>query len=263
MKMKIRIFLILLSLTISSSLLARGRSTPATQASPADSGNWGYQGEGGPAHWGSLGPTFALCEDGRQQSPVDIQGVRPAELPHLSFSFRSSSLSIHSRPNTLSLDYEPDSFLYIGKRRYRLFGIDFHTPGEHRFRGRSTVMEIHLKYTDTKGDRLVVGVPVSVGRHNNSMLRRIGNYLPQRGEPDIYEHRVGINATFLLPTKREYFSYAGSMTRPPCDEGVRWIVMKKPVTISDAYLERFRRAIGSNARPVQPMNGRQILSAGS
>jgi carbonic anhydrase len=257
--MKKRIFPILSLLIAASSPLAQGTRVQGA----ATAADWSYQGDLGPAYWGSLSPAFARCAKGRQQSPVDIRDVRPAELPRLSFSFRSSSLAIRSGPNTLALDFEPDSYLYIGKRRYVLFRIEFHTPGEHLFNGRASPMEIHFKYADANGERLVVAVPVAVGRRINSMLRRIGDYLPEPGVPAVYENHVGVNATFLLPPRRDYFTYTGSMSEPPCGEGVRWVVMKEPVTISAAYLARFRRLIGTNARPVQPLNGRQIQGTAS
>jgi carbonic anhydrase len=220
---------------------------------------WRYEGESGQANWASLSDAYTECQSGTRQSPVDIRGARFAHLPPLKFNYRTSMLSIHRKPNQLWLDYDSGSSLTIGGRRYRFLGFDFHTPGEHSFRSKVSDMEIHLHHLSANGEPLIVAIPVNGGHRMNITLTRIWENVPDTPTSRRRNRRAGINAMFLLPTDRSYYLYQGSETRPPCAEGVEWVVFKTPIRVSWEEIERFKALIGYNARSVQPLNNRPIL----
>jgi carbonic anhydrase len=220
--------------------------------------HWGYAGELDPAHWGDLSPEFATCKEGQTQSPIDIRYARPLDYQPLSFQYRSDALAIINNGHTMQVDPGPGSFLVVNGHEYALQQFHFHTPSEHRIRGAQADMELHLVHRDAQGKIAVVAVLMNAGRHINSTLKRIAEVLPPVGE-SFYGRQVATNPLFLLPPDRSYFSYPGSLTTPPCTEGVDWFVMAEPVEVDAALVARFRQAMGVNARPPQPDNGRPVL----
>ncbi|MEN8168345.1 MAG: carbonic anhydrase family protein [Pseudomonadota bacterium] len=227
---------------------------------PGDAGQWSYAGETGPAHWASLSEAFSQCGTGRHQSPVDIniRETQQTPLPPLNFHYRTSILSIDREGGRLWIDYDSGSYLKIRGNRYKLRGFDFHTPGEHSFNGNLADMEIHLYHLDSQGNRLIVAIPVIGGHRNNFTLSRIWENIPKRSGNRHYR-QVGINPMFLLPSDRSYAFYSGSETKPPCVENVQWVVFTNPLNVSKSDISRFRDIVGSNARPIQPLNGRIVL----
>jgi carbonic anhydrase len=163
--------------------------------------------------------------------------------------------------HTIRVNYEPGSFLRIGSQRYELQGFHFHTPGEHTFNGIPPDMEIHLVHRDRFGNYAIVAIPVVAGRRHNVILARIWRQLPEHPGDEYADYRSGIKPVFLLPTNRDYVSYRGSLTTPPCTEGVRWFVFRNPVEVPAEYVARFRRVMGRNTRPTQPLNGRRLFAS--
>lgn len=221
---------------------------------------WSYEGETGPAHWAALADAYKECGEGLQQSPIDIGNALFSYLPPLSFNYHTSMVSIHRKPNQMWLEYDSGSHLKVGGKYYRFLGFDFHTPGEHSFRGSRPDMEIHLHHLSASGEPLIVAIPVNGGHRKNITLSRIWENIPEQRAHRI-NRRVGINAMFLLPADRSYYTYQGSETRPPCEEGVQWIVMQSPLRVSWEDIERFKSVLGANARDTQPLNDRVILSS--
>jgi carbonic anhydrase len=220
---------------------------------------WSYQGETGPGHWAELSPQFTECK-GQRQSPVDLHGGRPLNYSPLTFRYRSSPLTVVNDGRSLRVGYPPGSFLIAGGREYELTGFHFHIPGEHRINGMAADMEIQFEHRDREGRMAVVAVPMVAGRRMNSTLSRIWDHLPPKGGESYYGRQVGINPIFLLPTVRDYYSYVGSLTEPPCTEGVEWFVLTTPVEVDASYLQRMARLVPGNVRPVQPLNGRPVLA---
>lgn len=225
-----------------------------------DSSGWSYDGETGPTNWAQLSDAYAECGAGSNQSPVDISIASYAHLPALNFSYRTSMTSVYRKPNQLWLDYDSGSALKVEGKRYRFLGFDFHTPGEHSFRGRTADMEIHLHHLSSSGEPLIVAIPVNGGHRKNITLTRIWENVPDVRSRK-RNRRVGINAMFLLPTDRSYYLYQGSETRPPCTEDVQWIVFKTPTRVSWDEINHYKSIIGSNARTIQPLNNRVILTS--
>lgn len=218
--------------------------------------HWSYEGEAGPAHWGDLAPEFHLCKDGKQQSGIDIPGVSGADdLAHIRFDYKTVPLKIVNNGHTIQVNYAAGSKAMIDGDNYQLLQFHFHTPSEHNKKGASFPMEVHLVHRNAAGQLAVVGVLMKEGHHND-FIQKIWDRMPaHEGEVDVH---ADINAARLLPRERDFFRYAGSLTTPPCSEGVKWSVMAQPIEVSAAQIAQFRAIFPLNARPVQPLNGRPI-----
>jgi carbonic anhydrase len=221
---------------------------------------WDYEQEQGPSHWGELKPEFAPCKTGHHQSPIDIGNVRKADLPAIEFDYKPSPLHIIDNGHTVMINYAPGSFISVGGKRYALKQFHFHRPSEEMINGKGYEMSLHLVHANPEGDTVVVAVLLEKGQQN-PVVREVWNDLPKEKEKEEIFDNVQINATEVLPTDRGYYTYAGSLTTPPCTENVTWFVLKHPVTISDEEIERFSRLYRHDARPTQPIYDRIILES--
>lgn len=228
---------------------------PSEQQAPA----WSYQGEDGPENWGALSADFALCQAGKQQSPIDIRQAKRMVYDPLSFHYRSAPLDLVFDGRVVRGHYATGSYLMTGGHRYDLKAFEIHVPGEHRIQGRQADMEMQLMHQDAQGRRLNVAVLIRAGRRHNSLLRRLWEHLPEQVGQQTYDRQAGINLVFLLPARRDYFLYSGSLTAPPCTEGVDWAVMTEPLEVDVQYIRRMRAIVGDNARPVQSIGERGVL----
>jgi carbonic anhydrase len=178
----------------------------------------------------------------------------------LSFRYRSNALSVSNEGRSVRVDVSPGSTLVVRGHEYQLEGFHFHVPGEHRISGVPADMDLQLEHRDRRGRIAVVAVPIKAGRRMNSTLSRIWDHIPGGAGQRFYGRQTGINPRLLLPSDHGYFSYVGSLTEPPCTEGVEWFVLARPLEVDHSYVKRFLRAVGPNARPVQPLNGRPVLA---
>jgi carbonic anhydrase len=221
--------------------------------------HWEYEGEeAGPAQWGELDPTYHLCGQGRAQSPIDLSGATALDLQDIQFNYSDSALNIFNNGHTIQVTYDPGSSLTYNEIRYELRQFHFHHPSEHHLKGQAAPMEIHLVHQDDTGNLAVVGVLLQVGPEDNPAYAEIFANLPaEKGDPQASALRVA--ALDLLPASRMYYTYIGSLTTPPCTQGVRWLVMREPVLLSEAQLEAFAALFELNARPLQTLNERDLL----
>lgn len=224
--------------------------------------HWSYRGATGPERWGTLEQGFSTCGAGREQSPVDIRtsASQRAALPAISFHYRPSPLKIVDNGHTIQVNYAAGSFIEVAGQRYELLQFHFHKPSEEAIDGRRHDMVAHLVHRDAQGRLAVVAVLLDAGSVN-PLMALLWNNLPTRKESEVEAAAVQIDASELLPANRAYYTFAGSLTTPPCSEGVTWFVLKTPVTVSGGQLERFGRAYPMNARPVQPLNARVIRAS--
>ena len=243
-----------LMVSVGSSAMAAG-----PKANKLRSTDWSYQGETGPSNWAALSEKNETCASGAYQSPIDIGQVQPAKLPRIAFHYRSNSLSITHTGHTVESEYESGSYLRLGGVRYDLKRLHFHSPSEHTLLGRRSALEAHLEHEGPKGEQLVVAVLMHPGKRPNSMLNRIAANLPTAEGKSYKDRRSGVNPTFLLPASRRYFSYTGSLTTPPCTEGVRWIVFTESMEVPARDIRRFKAVLGQNARPVQALNKHRVF----
>jgi len=217
---------------------------------------WGYSGSLGPQAWASLHPSFSLCGSGQRQSPVDIRDGLPVDLEEVEFQYRPGFFSVTDNGHTVQVQVGRGNAIEVGARRYELTGFHFHLPGEERVDGRSFAMSIHLVHRDPQGRLAVVALVADEGPEHPA-VQAVWNNLPlERGE--FVAASVEFDPTALLPARRGYYTYMGSLNTPPCTEGVLWIVMQQPIQVSPQQLAIFARLHPMNARSIQPLNGRVI-----
>jgi len=226
--------------------------------------HWSYSGSSGPSHWAALDHAFAGCAQGKAQSPVgiDTHHVVTQALPPIIFDYHPSALRIIDNGHTIQVNAGAGSAIKIGDDRYELVQFHFHHPSEEKIDGRASDMVAHLVHRDAQGRLAVVAVLLQQGRENPLIATLWHNHPRQLDHEEVIKG-VSINPAALLPADRSYFSYAGSLTTPPCSEGVRWLVLKTPVTLSPAEVAAFAKKYPNNARPIQPLNGRRIVASSS
>jgi carbonic anhydrase len=218
--------------------------------------HWSYDGPTGPQAWASLKPEFAPCASGTRQSPIDIRGGIGVDLEPVQFHYRPSGFSVVDNGHTVQVDLGVGNSIEAMGRRYDLVQFHFHRPSEERIDGRQFDMVAHLVHRDPDGRLAVVAVLLDRGSAH-PIVQTVWNHLPlEKGEP--YAPRATIDPDALLPQDRHYYTYMGSLTTPPCSEGVLWMVMRQPVTISPEQIDIFARLYPMNARPLQAANGRLI-----
>ncbi|MGP1394295.1 MAG: carbonic anhydrase [Inquilinaceae bacterium] len=231
-------------------------------AKPADRGggapHWAYEGETGPDRWGSLSPDYHLCREGASQSPIDLADPDGAVVHEIDFDYGLTPLRILHNGHTVQLNYEPGSGIEVNGDRFELLQLHFHTPSEHSVAGRRAAMEAHLVHKSESGELAVVGILIEAGDENLA-LQEMWNEMPREEGPERAQPRILLNARDLLPRGQGYYRYMGSLTTPPCSEGVNWYVMAEPVEASPAQIAAFAEAVGENARPIQPINDRMAL----
>ena len=218
--------------------------------------HWDYAGNAGPEAWGQMQPEFSKCSTGTRQSPIDIRGGIAVDLEPIKFDYRPSAFSVIDNGHTVQVNVEPGNSITIIGKRYELVQFHFHRPSEERINGRQYDMVAHLVHKDVDGKLAVVAVLLDRGSAQ-AIVQSVWNNLPlEKGD----EVRAGtrIDLSQLLPEDKRYYTYMGSLTTPPCSEGVLWMVMKQPVPISVEQVSIFSRLYPMNARPIQQADGRLI-----
>jgi carbonic anhydrase len=220
--------------------------------------HWSYEGDTGPEHWGSLSPDFAACSKGVEQSPVDIPASAPLNPADIAFTYQPSAVNIFNNGHTIQVNYDKGSSLTLNGVRYDLVQFHFHAASEHAIGGQEDPMELHLVHRNAQGGLAVVGVLLKSGGENAAYAPVFQNLPPQESQPAPVAGAT-VDASQLLPAQRTYWRYNGSLTTPPCTEGVRWLVMNTPVELSDAQIAAFTAIFKNDERPVQPLNARTFL----
>ena len=219
--------------------------------------HWGYLGIEGPEHWGLLTKKYATCETGSKQSPIDIptKGLNHRQ-ETLDFHYNTSELHEMNNGHTVQVSHKSGCHVELNKRSYNLRQFHFHEPSEHHIDGKAFPMEMHLVHQDETGHILVIAVMMETGPEH-PVFKNLWNWLPdQIGKETSVPMRVSLREA--LPANTEHYSYSGSLTTPPCSEGVQWLVLTTPIKVSEQSLKKFSAIIGDNARPVQPLENRRI-----
>ena len=227
-------------------------------APPTKTVCWGYEVENGPDVWGQLSPEYRLCGIGIHQSPIDIVNPTPAELPALVFNYQSVTLNIHNTGHTIQVTYPEGSWIEVDGTKYHLLQFHFHAPSEHTVAGQPSDIEMHLVHESEEGTLAVIGVLIESGRDNAEFIP-IWHHLPSTPGESKHSGDVIFNAVDLLPSRKRAYRYDGSLTTPPCSEGVKWFVLTTPIEMSEAQIVAFKSIMSGNNRPVQPLNGRELL----
>jgi carbonic anhydrase len=247
-----KINFIILSVSISLSLVACAQKQIVH--------HWEYEGEYGSVHWGALKPEYLLCGDGMAQSPINISKSYKTDLDSIGFSYKDTPLKIVNNGHTIKAKYKPGSAVTMDGEKYELLQFHFHSPSEHEIEGKSYDMEMHLVHKNESDELAVVGVFIKRGKHNNT-IQTLWHNLPEEINKENIIDTINVNAADLLPDDKSYYRYYGSLTTPPCSEGVSWNVLKSPIEMSDAQIKKFESIIGYNSRLLQPVNKRFVLES--
>lgn len=219
---------------------------------------WSYEGKAGPQNWGKLTPEFATCDSGRNQSPINIEDTMHASLKPLRGIHNFPAKDIFNDGHTVQVNFTAGNMLVLDNMAYQMKQVHFHAPSENTIRDKSFPLEAHFVHADAKGNLTVIGVMFKEGKANPALAGLWSQMPKETGEPVALKSRV--TASELIPKNRSYYRFSGSLTTPPCSEGVRWLLLKTPMTASKAQIEAFEQAIHHhNNRPVQALNGRMVV----
>ncbi len=216
---------------------------------------WGYEGDIGPKHWGSLSPSYILAKQGKQQSPIDISKPIENDLPRVVFNYRPAKINLVYNGHTIE-EEEGGSHILIKGKLFELKQFHFHAPSEHTINDRHADMEMHLVHKAEDGVVAVIAVMIKQGAENRNFAS-IWENLPTPENSEVHIART-VDAADLIPGNHAYYHYRGSFTTPPCAEGVVWLVMVEPIELSPGQINKFKSIINGNNRPVQLLNGRDV-----
>jgi carbonic anhydrase len=221
--------------------------------------HWSYEGATGPDKWGGLEAKDAPCSIGDQQSPIDITGAITARQPPLKISWTKRPDTIVNNGHTIQLGFATGNTLHVAERRYGLTQLHFHHPSEHLVDGKKFAMEAHFVHSAEDGGLAVVGVFIVPGEAN-TVFRKVVSTMPEEEGPAVAaDHAIDPNG--LLPAQRTFYHYEGSLTTPPCSQTVDWVVLTHHVEVAETDIARFAKLYPMNARPVQELDRRFILTS--
>jgi len=224
--------------------------------------HWSYGGPTGPARWAALEPEFGTCASGQAQSPIDIRkdSVQKTDLPAIGFDWHRGPLKLMDNGHTLRVIIPAGSGIAIDGHRYELAEFHFHKPSEESIDGRRHAMVAHFVHRDAQGHLAVVAVLLDAGALNPTVAAVLNNW-PSQKLAEVSVAGMEIDPSELLPADRAYYTFPGSLTTPPCSEGVTWYVLRAPATLSEGEIERFGSVYPMNARPVQPVHDRVVRAS--
>ena len=229
-----------------------------SMALAGENAHWGYSGHEGPEHWGQLDPKYSICSEGKNQSPVNLTGMVESDLLPLIVNYKSGGNEILNNGHTVQVNYKPGSNIKVDRNEFELKQFHFHAPSENTIEGHSYPMEAHFVHVDKDGNIAVIAVMFKAGE-NNTELEKAWKHMPgdAGGKGALPE---SVDARLLLPHNHDYYRFNGSLTTPPCTEGVWWLVMKYYQSASRAQIDKFAHTMQHpNNRPLQPANARAIL----
>ncbi len=230
-------------------------STAASHGVSTSAAHWSYSGAEGPAHWGGLARAYVACADGSAQAPIDIVHPTGVDLPNPEFHYNSGRAEIVNNGHTIEAVPAAGNSVSVNGVTATLRQMHFHAPGEHRINGARAAAEMHFVHKGADGSLTVVAVMIRKGAIGNPAW---APYIAALRTPQDAQDVTTIDWPALLPTGRLTYRYEGSLTTPPCTEGVHWFVMKQPVFLSASQIAAITAAYDGNARPVQPLNGRRV-----
>jgi carbonic anhydrase len=243
-------------LLVACSGTAAPTSPPPGSASPsAGPAHWSYEGEDGPEHWGELDPAYSACADGSAQTPIDVVDPSPADLVNPEFDYQAGEASVVNNGHTIQANAAPGNVLTLDGSEFPLAQLHFHAPSEHTINGQAAPVEVHFVHKTAAGVIAVVGVMLTEGGAANTAWEPFVGALTV-GKDQTQPARLDWRA--MLPASGLTIRYAGSLTTPPCTEGVHWLLMKETVELSADQIRAFAAAYEGNNRPIQQLNGRTV-----
>ncbi|AIW16314.1 carbonic anhydrase [Vibrio tubiashii] len=238
---------------MNKTLLSIGLAT-ALVGTTAHSAQWSYEGETGPQHWGEFG---AECQSGKNQSPIDVKDEVTANIAELNLDYSGKVTALTNNGHTLQGVVEGDNTFTVDGKAFNLVQFHFHTPSENLIKSQSFPLEAHFVNADSNGNLAVLAVMYNTSPTNNSEIATLLETLPKSGETVSLNHTI--NVADMIPDTEHYYRFNGSLTTPPCSEGVRWFVLKQAQTLSQEQTKLFKQVMGKNNRPIQAKNARVVL----
>ncbi len=236
--------------------MSSGSSSPEPRQGPAPCACWGYERDNGPEVWGRLDPAWATCDSGAEQSPVDLSGGATQGVSPVEFDYGACRATVENTGHSIQVNPSPGPGMELDGVRFDLRQFHFHHGAEHTVAGVQLPLELHLVHLSDAGGLAVVGVLIREGAVN-AALSKIWACLPEQVGPPTDVPGV-VDLPTLLPDDRTSWRYRGSLTTPPCTEGVAWIVIKQPLTMSAGQIAAFAQLYPNNFRPVQPLGSRVL-----
>lgn len=246
------------SATVASSSASSSASASAHASSESDETHWGYEGAISPSRWSELSPEFKTCGTGKEQSPIDIKSAQPEDLKNLEFSYHPVPAEITNNGHTQQVNVPEGLDFTVGDEKYELQQFHFHTPSEHTINGKPAVAEVHFVHMNKEGELAVVAALVQEGKSHQDAYQVLSDSLQKEAGDSASVGKSDLDVSSLLPKDKQFATYEGSLTTPPCTEGVAWYVLDTPVELSKEQIDDLHSVLGENARPVQSLNNRTV-----
>jgi carbonic anhydrase len=219
---------------------------------------WSYSGKEGPAHWADINEQYKMCSTGVNQSPINIDTTIHAALKPIKTIGKFLATEISNNGLTIQVNFGAGNMIGLDKKAFQLKYLQFHAPSENKINGKAFPLEAHFVHMDNKGSMVILAVMFNEGEENKA-LSKLWLQIPKEPGPAT-KLKARIRAEELWPIKRQYYRFNGSITTPPCTEGVKWVVLKAPVSISKSQISQFKETLKEdNNRPIQALNGRMVL----
>lgn len=222
--------------------------------------HWSYSGDTGPEYWAALDSSLKACGRGMEQSPINLEDAKAnaTSEANIQINYQPSSFTIKNNGHTVQADANTDeNSIVIDGKEYKLVQFHFHVPSEHQMEGKNLDMELHLVHKNADDQLAVLGVLIKAGKENKT-LAELWSKLPKEESEENILLEEEINLSSLLPQDKTAYHYNGSLTTPPCSEGVKWTVFAEPISVSQEQIDLFASVFPDNHRPVQPWNDRDV-----
>lgn len=242
--------------------ISKGEEPAAAEPNPAHeklAPHWSYSGLLGPENWSTIDERFQTCRDGKSQSPVDLRWQKPVKGGDIEFAYKTSPISIIDNGHTVQVNVAPGNFVKIRGKEFELKQFHFHAGSEHTLSKKRFPLEVHLVHKNPAGEIAKIGVFFVEGR-TNELIGRLWEQIPEVKNVDTEVSSFHIHPQALIPPKLTYYHYMGSLTTPPCSEGVNWNVFNSPIELSKAQLAAFTALYSGNYRPLQDLKGRKLVN---
>ena len=245
-----------------AAMAGQGEESTGRAAHAAGEVPWRYEGEAGPQAWGQLKPDFNVCAIGKRQSPIHIEESATLQGPAepLQFNYQPSSGTVVNNGHTIQVDLVGDNSVTVRGSTFKLLQFHFHHPSEERVNDKGFSMVAHLMHKNLEGQLAVVAILLDPGAAN-ALIDKVWTHMPLDAGDRVRLPTGLIDMNELLPKDQRYYQFMGSLTTPPCSEGVLWMVLKQPTTVSPSQIKLFSQLFPHNARPVQAVNGRAVRDA--
>lgn len=230
----------------------------STNVAYAEGTSWGYSEHNGSENWAALSADNFACT-GKNQSPVNLTGFIEADLSPIAFDYKQAGHEVINNGHTIQVNFKEGSSIKLDGHQFNLLQVHFHEPSENHINGKSYPLEAHLVHADEQGNLAVVAVMYELGDATHEGIKAIWSAMPEKAG-ETQKLATMMDVSDIIPKNRDYYRFNGSLTTPPCSEGVQWLVMKDSVTVGQQQIDAFVNILHEpNNRPIQAINSRAIL----